>query len=63
MKMSDSWAMKQSNANVMTQVASLRVMAHFGSSAPPASKPRKKPQSQSEFVVGETPVGGTEVVR
>jgi hypothetical protein len=63
MKMSDAWAAKRSDANVVTQVASLRVMAHFGSDAPPASKVRKKPESQNEFVVGETEVGGTEVVR
>ena len=62
MRRSESWAKAQTNSNITTRVGDLRVMAHFGSSAPPAAKVRKKSKDADRFVVGESEVGGEEVV-
>ena len=63
MKMSDMWAQRQTDVNTTTKVSNLQVMSHFGSSAPPSSRARKKPKSEMGFVVGETKVGGEEIIR
>lgn len=62
MRTSDSWATKQTNQTVMVRVANLKVMNSFGPRADTSTRKAGKPKKENEFVVGETEIGGEEVV-
>jgi len=62
MKTSDAWALRQTNQNVMVRVANLPVMARFGPRSETATRKPAKPKKDNQFIVGETELGGEEVV-
>lgn len=62
MRVSESWARGMMNQNVVVRVSNMNVMSRFGNTAPPKTKERTKPKDSEKFVVGETEVGGEEVV-
>jgi hypothetical protein len=62
MRRTDTWLTSQINQNAVLKTANMAVVSQFGSDAPSAGEARKKHRKDMKFIVGETKVGGEEVV-